>query len=53
MELFPEQSKEYCDENADEDGGGEGKIEGKPLLFNNDISWKLPEPWDFITSHQQ
>lgn len=53
MALFPEQSKEYCDEKADEDAGGEGKIEGKLLLFNDDISRKPPDPWDFIAGHQK
>ena len=51
MELFPEQSKEQCDEKADEDGGGEGEIEGNFLLFNDDISGEPPDPGDFIADH--
>jgi len=51
--LFPEQSKEQCDEKADQDAGGERKIESKLLLFNHDISGKLPDPWDFIAHHEK
>jgi hypothetical protein len=53
VELFPEQSKEYCDKKADEDGGGEGKVEGELLLFNEDVSGELSDPWDFIAGHQK
>jgi hypothetical protein len=51
--LFPEQSKEQCDEKADEDGSGEGKVESEFLLFNQKISGKLSDPWDFIAGHQK
>lgn len=53
MKLFPEQSKEYCDEKADEDACGEGKVESELLLFNQDISGKPSGPGDFIAGHQK
>ena len=38
--LLPKQRKQQCQDDADEDGGGEGKVEGKLLFSNNDISGK-------------
>jgi len=47
--LFPEQSKQQCQDDADEDGGGERKVEGELLFFNNDITGKFAHPWNLIS----
>ena len=49
--LLSKYGKQQCQDDADEDGGGEGKVEGELLFFNDDITGKFAHPRNLI-SHQ-
>ncbi len=53
MALFAEQRKQQCQDDADEDGGGDGEVESKLLLFNEYIPGKLAHPRDFLSQEQK
>ena len=42
--LFTEQRKQQCQDDAENNRSGEGKVESKPLLLNDDISRKSTHP---------
>jgi len=46
--LFPKQRKQQGQEDADENGGNNGKVEGEVLLSDDDISGKSPDPRNFL-----
>ena len=48
--LFPEQSKQQCQDDADEDGGGERKVEGELLFFNDDVPRQPSDPWNLLSN---
>jgi hypothetical protein len=51
--LFPEQRKQQGQDNADENGGHNGEIEGKVLFSDDDISGKPPDPRNFLPDQQE
>jgi hypothetical protein len=51
--LFPKQRKQQRQDDADEDGGNNGKVKSEVLLSDDDISGKSPDPWDFLPDHQE
>jgi hypothetical protein len=50
--LLPEQRKQQCQDDADDDRGSERKIESKILSSNDNISGKPADPW-YLFSDQQ
>ncbi len=46
--LFSEQVKEESQEEADDDTGHEGKIEGELVPLDDDIAGEPADPGDFI-----
>jgi hypothetical protein len=51
--LLAEQRKQQCQDDADEDGGGDGEVESKLLLFNEDISGKSAYPRYLFSEEQK
>jgi len=51
--LFPEQRKQQCQDDTDEDGGGDGEIKSELLLFNDYVSGKSAYPRDFLSQEQK
>jgi hypothetical protein len=49
---LPKQCKQQCQDDADNDAGGDGKIEAEFFLSNDDIPGESSNPRDFLT-HQQ
>jgi len=47
---LPKQSKQQRQDDADDEAGGDGKIETKLFSFNDDITGKFAHPWDFISN---
>jgi hypothetical protein len=46
---LPKNPKEKGQDNADEDGGGQRKVEGEILFFDDDISRKSANPWYLLS----
>jgi hypothetical protein len=53
LRLFPKQCKEQSQDDADEDGGNNGKVESEILFSNDDISGKSTHPWNFFSKEQK
>jgi hypothetical protein len=51
--LFPEQRKQQCQDDADDDGGGDGEVESKLFLLNEYVSGKSAHPRDFLSQEQK
>ncbi len=47
-ELFPEQRKQQREDDTDENGGSDRKVERELLFFNQDISRKPADPWNLL-----
>jgi len=52
-ELFPKQCKQQCQDDADKDGGNNGKVESEILFSNDNISGKSSDPRNFLTNQQK
>ena len=52
-ELFSKKREQQSQENADDNGGNDGKVESKVLFSNDDISGKSPDPRNFLPDHQK
>ncbi len=51
--LFPKQREEQGQDDTDENGSNNGKVESEVLLSDDDISGKSPDPWNFLPDHQE
>jgi hypothetical protein len=51
--LFPEQREQQCQDDADENGSGDGEVKSKLLLFNEYIPGKPAHPRDFLSQEQK
>ena len=51
--LLPEESEEQGQDDADDDTGYNGEIEGEPLSLDVDIPRQLPDPGDLIPQGQE
>ena len=51
--LLPEQRKEQGEEDTDQDGGNNGKVESEVLLSDDYISGKSSDPRNFLPNHQK
>jgi len=51
--LLPEQRKQQGQDDTDEDGGNNGKVESEVLFSDDDISGKSPDPRNFLPDHQK
>ena len=50
--LFPEESEEQGQDEADDDAGHEGKVKGKPFPLDNDVPGEPADPGDLVTQDQ-
>jgi hypothetical protein len=51
--LFSKQRKQQGQEDADEDGGDNGKVKSKVLFSDDDVSGKSPDPGNSLPDHQE
>jgi len=51
--LFSEQRKQQGQDDTDENGGDNGKVESEVLLSDDDISGKSPDPRNFLPDQQK
>ena len=51
--LFSKQRKQQGQDDADQNGGNNGKVESEVLFSDDDISGKSPDPWNFLPDHQK
>ncbi len=51
--LLPEQRKQQGEEDTDQNGGNNGKVESEVLLSDDDISGKSSDPRNFFPDHQE
>jgi hypothetical protein len=51
--LFPKQCKQQGQDDADEDGGDNGKVESEILFSDDDVSGKSSDPRNFFTKKQE
>ena len=52
-DLFPEYPKQQCQNDADEDTSGDGKIETEFFFSDDDIPWEPSDPWNFLSNKQK
>jgi hypothetical protein len=51
--LSPKYPEEERQEDADENGGGEGEIKGKVLFSNDNISGESSDPRNLLSNQQE
>ncbi len=51
--LFSEQCKKQGQEDTDQNGGNNGKVESEVLFSDDDVSGKSPDPRNFLPDHQE
>jgi hypothetical protein len=51
--LFPKQRKQQGQDDTDENGSNDGKVESEVLLSNDDISGKSADPRNLLPEQQQ
>ena len=50
--LFPEKIYQHREDNAQDDGCGQGEVEGEILLAYKDVPGQTPQPGDLWRDHQ-
>jgi hypothetical protein len=51
--LLPEKRKQQGQEDTDEDGGNNGKVESEVLFFDDNIPGKSPDPRNLLPDQQK
>lgn len=52
-DLFPEYPEQQRQDDADNDAGGDGEVEGEILFSNNDVSGESPDPGNLLANQQK
>ena len=50
--LLAEQRKQQREDDADENGGRDRKVECELFFSNQDISWKSADPWNLLPNQE-
>jgi len=50
--LLPKQCEQQCQDDADDDRGGDWKVESKFLFFNDDVAREFADP-GYLLAHEQ
>jgi hypothetical protein len=53
VKLLPKQSKQQRQEDAYNDGGGDGEVKSKLFSPDNDVTGKPADPWDLPPNHKK
>jgi len=48
--LLPKQIKQQCQDDTNNDGGGDRKVKSELLFFDDDITRKFSDPRDLFTN---
>ena len=51
--LFPKQCKQQRQDDADQNGGGDWKVEREFLLLNDDITGEFAYPWNLLPNQKK
>jgi len=51
--LFPEQCKQQCQNDTDDNGSNNGKVESEILFSDDDVSRKSTHPRNFFSKEQE
>jgi len=51
--LLPKKCKQQSQDDADKDGGNNGKVESEVLFSDDDISGKSSDPGNLVPDHQK
>jgi hypothetical protein len=51
--LFPKQREQQGQEDTDENGSNNGKVESEVLFSDNDISGKFADPRNFLSDQEK
>ena len=52
-ELLPKQCKQQGQDDADENRGGDWKVESELFFFNDDITGEFADPWNLLTNQKK
>jgi hypothetical protein len=53
ISLLAEEPQDQTENNADEDGGGEGEVESEFVSFDDEITGESADPGDLLSEDQE
>ena len=53
ISSLTEEPKDQTENNADEDGGGEGEVEGEFVFFDDEVTGESADPGDLLSEDQE